>query len=78
MTTNNYSIDYVVTDLELLACPSFKNLPVERGSPVNFAKNLNEIIKKFTKTSEEKPNNLYFTQFMLERFIKRNKDHQKA
>lgn len=47
--------------LELLAIPTFNNMPIERVDFTDFAKSLVEIVQNMALTTEERPKNFFFT-----------------
>ena len=55
--------------LEVLAIPSFSQLPIEMESALNFAQNLHGIVTELTQKTEEHPKNFYFTRYLLHQFI---------
>ena len=62
--------------LEVLAVPSFSQLPIETQNHLAFAENLNEIVTDLTMKTEEKPKNFYFTLYLLSRFIETQKQEK--
>jgi len=56
--------------LELLAVPIFGKIPLERTKDVEFACCLKNKVFEMTLETEEKPKNYYFTQFLLNMYIK--------
>jgi len=55
--------------LELLAVPTFNNMPIEREYFTDFAKALLDIVTSMALTTEDRPKDFFFTQFLLTRFI---------
>lgn len=51
--------------LEVLAIPSFSQLPIDMESPLDFARNLHGIVTELTQKTEELPKNFYFTMYLL-------------
>jgi hypothetical protein len=47
--------------LELLAIPTFNNMPIERVDYTDFAKSLQEKVSNMALTTDERPKNFFFT-----------------
>ena len=47
--------------LELLAVPTFNNMPLERTEFTEFAKQLVDIVSNMALQTEERPKNFFFT-----------------
>jgi hypothetical protein len=55
--------------LELLAVPSLNDLQIERENVISFAQDLLKKIGIMTNLTDQKPQNFYYAQFLLDMFI---------
>ena len=60
--------------LELLTIPSLNDLQIERENVIHFAQELLKKIGTMTNLTDQKPQNFYYAQFLIDMFI----NHQKT
>ena len=55
--------------MEYLAIPSLNELQIERADVIDFAANLLKKIAVMTNLTDAKPQNFFYSQFLIDMFI---------